>query len=155
MPIYAAGSPITVYRVEDALFPTRELLPDLRTLLDEIRRRPGMYLGAKSLYALEHQLMGIQFAEEFHDVPNDKRLRGFELDAFEHWVDQTFNAERLSVRSRHFARHIAGSDAAGFDLWFEWYDRFRREIAAGPMTGVTPKICHRLCVESHPCKAGT
>jgi hypothetical protein len=91
-----------------------------------------MYLGTKSIYALDHQLMGIRFAECFHDVPEDKRFGGFDLDTFETWVDQTLNTERLSVRSMYLARHIAGSDADGFDLWFEWYDRFRRDIEGGP-----------------------
>lgn len=107
--------------------PTREQLPDLPTLLAEIRRRPGLYLGTRSIFALDQQLMGIRFAEDFHDIPEEKRFGGFDLDSFEKWVDETLNTERLSVRSMHLARHIAGSDAAGFDLWFEWYDRFCRK----------------------------
>jgi hypothetical protein len=106
---------------------TRDLLPDLPTFLADIRRRPGMYLGSKSIYALEHQLMGIRFAEDFHDIPEASRFGGFDREAFEAFVERTFNEEGLMTRSFHLSRHIAGSDAAGFDLWFEWYDRFLRE----------------------------
>lgn len=113
----------------------REQFPTLPALLAAIRRRPGAYLGEKTILALEHQLYGIRFAEEFHGIPQGSRLGGFDLDAFERWVDQTLNTQRLSVRSFHLSRHVAGSDAAGFDLWFEWYDHFCRDHPADQAAG--------------------
>lgn len=107
----------------------REKIPDLQTMLAEIRLRPGMYLGTKSILAIDHQLMGIYFAEDFHKIPKNQRFGGFDIEAFEKWVDETLNTERLSVRSMYLAYHVAGSDSAGFDLWFEWYDRYCRETS--------------------------
>lgn len=86
-----------------------------------------MFLGTKSIHALQQVLNGIDFAERFHDIPEQARFGGFDSGAFEKWVDETFNTKRLSVNSFHLARELSGSDAAGFDLWFEWYDLFHRD----------------------------
>lgn len=104
----------------------RDHFPTLHSYFAEVRRRPGMYLGQKSILALEHQLIGISFAEDLHDIPTSARFDGFDIVAFENWVLTTFNTKRLSVRSFHLARLKTDSDAAGFDLWFEWYDRYIR-----------------------------
>ena len=117
------------------MHPIREQFPTLPALLAEVRRRPGLYLTEKSIQALHDQLIGIQFAEDFHDIPEQDRFGGFDLEGFEKWVEQTFNPKRLSVRSSHLARLLAGSDAAAFDLWFEWYDRYLREHPAAATTG--------------------
>lgn len=108
----------------------RELYPNLPDLLADIRQRPGIFLGCKSIEGMQHLLGGIQLAEDLHDIPLDSRFSGFDFTAFEEWVDRTFNTERLSVRSFYLSQHLAGSDSAGFDLWFEWYDHFCAITAA-------------------------
>jgi len=81
-------------------------------------------MARKSIDALRYQLMGIHFAEDFHEVPVMSRFGGFDFDAFEAWVEEKFNPKRLSVRSFGLAVIVAGSDGDGFDLWFRWYDEF-------------------------------
>jgi hypothetical protein len=102
----------------------REEIPDVPTLLAELRRRPGMWLGAKSIERLNQMLGGIEFAEDWHRIPTEVRFGGFDFGAFEAWVEQTYNPQRLSFRSFGLAATLAGSDAEGFDLWFRWYDEF-------------------------------
>ncbi len=113
----------------------REQFPDLPALLADVRRIPGAWLGQRSLLALQHKLWGIAFAEDFHGIPEGKRLGGFNLAAFEKWFDETLNTDQSCVNSFDLARMVAGSDAAGFDLWFEWYDRYRRERPAKAPAG--------------------
>jgi hypothetical protein len=107
----------------------RDRYPNLPSLLEAIRRRPGMFLGHRSAYGLSVLLMGLIFAEDYHDVPDADRLGGFDLAQFERWVEGKYNPGRLSHNSRSLAEHLAGSDGAGFDLWFRWYDEYR--AAAG------------------------
>jgi hypothetical protein len=109
----------------------RDIYPDLPSLLDAIRKRPGMFLGHKTIFGLSLLLMGIQFAEEYHDVPETTRFKGFDLPGFERWVESKYNPRRLSHNSRNLAEYLAG-DEAGFDMWFSWYDEFRSEGGRDP-----------------------
>jgi hypothetical protein len=103
----------------------RDQYPDLPSLLEAIRRRPGMFLGHKTVLGLSLLLSGIEFAEDYHVVPEPARIRGFDLPGFERWVESKYNPRRLSHNSCSLAEHIAVADEAGFDLWFSWYDEFR------------------------------
>jgi hypothetical protein len=94
-----------------------------------------MWLGGKSIRGLQMTLGGIEFAEDFHQVPTERRFGGFDFAAFETWVEQTHNPERLSLRSFGLSAHLAGSDAGGFDLWFRWYDAFLEERGGGAAAG--------------------
>jgi hypothetical protein len=69
----------------------REHYPDLPTWFADVRQRPAVHLGQKSIAALEHQLMGIDFAEDFYQIPAADRIGGFDRPAFEQWVDDTLN----------------------------------------------------------------
>jgi hypothetical protein len=102
----------------------REQVPDVPTLLGEVRRRPGMWIGTKSIERLNQMLGGIGFAEDWHRIPPEARFGGFDFAAYEAWVERTYNPRRLTVRSFGLAVILAGSDAEGFDLWFRWYDEF-------------------------------
>src|SRR5262249_33278325 len=103
----------------------REHYPDMPSLLEAIRRRPGMFLGQATVSGLDLLLAGILFAEDYHDVPKSSRIGGFDVDGFEKWVCSKYNPQQLSLKSSGLARHLAGSETAGFDLWFNWYDEFR------------------------------
>lgn len=102
----------------------RDRYPDMPTLLAAIRKRPGMFLGQQTIRGLHLFLCGIWFAEDFHTVPVDERIAGFDYAAFERWVDSRYNPQRLSTNSFTLAEKLAGSGAAGFDTWFAWYDEF-------------------------------
>lgn len=83
-----------------------------------------MFLGRKTARGLHLFLWGIDFAEEFHSIPAGERIGNFERGQFETWVAAMFNPQQLSLNSFGLAADLAGSDEAGFDLWFEWYDQF-------------------------------
>jgi len=103
---------------------TPDRYPDLPSLLEAIRKRPGMFLGHKTVYGLSVFLAGLAFAENYHNMPASDRLGGFDMEQFERWVEMKFNPSRLSLNSLSLAEHLAGSDESGFDLWFSWYDEF-------------------------------
>jgi hypothetical protein len=84
-----------------------------------------MYLGEKGIRLLGLFLFGIDYAENYHDVPEGSRIRGFDFAAFEKWVESKYNLSRLMLNSMSLAAHLAESDSAGFDLWFRWYDEYR------------------------------
>ncbi len=100
---------------------------DWPTFFEQVRRRPGMWLGHRSLTALQFLLHGVHLAEFFYDVPEGSRLGNFPFQEFEEWVERRYNPRRLSVNSFWMARDIADSEEAAFDLWFSWYDEFRNE----------------------------
>ena len=102
----------------------RDRYPDMPTLLAAIRARPGMFLGEQTVCGLHLLLGGINFAEDFHDLPAAGRIGGFDAAGFERWVEARHNPRRLSLNSFGLAARQAGSEAAGFDLWFGWYDAF-------------------------------
>lgn len=89
-----------------------------------IHARPAMFLGEKTARGLDLFLGGIDFAEDFHGVPAEARMRGFDRAGFERWVEARYNPRRLSLNSFSLASALAGGEEAGFDLWFGWYDEF-------------------------------
>lgn len=102
----------------------RDRYPDMPTLLAAIRTRPGMFLGHQTIRGLHLLLCGIAFAEDFHGMPEADRIGGFDAAGFERWVESRHNPQRLSLNSFGLAAQLAGSEVAGFDLWFGWYDAF-------------------------------
>lgn len=102
----------------------RDRYPDIPTLLAAIRARPGMFLVCKTVSGLHMLLCGIGFAEDFHGIPETERIGGFDREGFEQWVESRHNPRRLSLNSFGLAAYLAESEAAGFDLWFRWYDEF-------------------------------
>src|SRR5665213_2788280 len=97
--------------------------------LAAVRARPGMYIGGRSVNNLHFLLIGFSMAEYEYEVPSNKRLGGFDFEAFEEWIAARYNPQRLSVGSYYLARETSGSDEAGFLLWFQWYDAFRQSNA--------------------------
>jgi hypothetical protein len=110
---------------------------DLPTLFAAIRLRPGMFLGRKTIRGLHLFLSGIRFAEDFHGLPAEARISGFDSAGFERWVESKYNACRLSLNSCALAAHLAGADDFGFDLWFRWYDEFACVRPAEPGTAAS------------------
>jgi hypothetical protein len=101
------------------------LFKNFPDFLTAIREKPGMYTGGRSVTSLHLLLVGFGMAEYQYAIPEDKRLRGFDFNAFEDWIAGKYNPERLSAGSYYLARESAGSEEAGFLLWFQWYDEFR------------------------------
>ncbi len=112
----------------------REMYPNLPALFSAIRLRPALFLGHKTINGLHLLLSGIGFAEDFHGLPAEACIGGFDSAGFEQWVEFKYNPRRLSLNSLSLAAHLAGAEDSGFDLWFRWYDEFTcsRSDSGGP-----------------------
>jgi hypothetical protein len=82
-----------------------------------------MYMGARSVHLLDAFVGGFLIAEHAHDLPKEKHFTGFDFQAFDGWVVETIDSRSWS--SFRKAAERAGSEEAGFDLWYKWYDEFR------------------------------
>jgi hypothetical protein len=98
---------------------------DWPSLFEQIRLRPGMWLDKDSITALSNLKAGIELAELFHEVPDDKAFGGFDFDAFYHWVTAKYNPHKLSLDTFGLARYVCKTERDAFDKWYEWYDEFR------------------------------
>ena len=101
--------------------PSRSLasqITDWPSLLDQIRRRPGMWLGTASIERLRSFLGGIDLAEHLYHVPAERALAGFSFVEFEEWVEERFNPRRMSVLSFELARDRSDSQEEALTLWF-------------------------------------
>lgn len=105
-------------------------ITDWPSFFEEIRQRPGMWLVPPSPASLRNLLFGMDMAVYLYDVPEEKCLQGFNVDAFECWFQASFNPQQLPLNSFSMARRGAEDDAAGLRQWFVWYDAYRREQAA-------------------------
>ena len=94
---------------------------------EEIRKRPSLWIGKKSLIAFEAFWSGIFIAEMICNVPEEKQLSGFNWTAFEEWVDKKYNLKKLTVKSFYHAKQMASSDENAFDKWYEIYDLYKKE----------------------------
>jgi hypothetical protein len=99
---------------------------DYPSLLEEIRKRPQMYLGGeeRNLRLLGAFLDGFKTAEWFHNLPEAQHMGGFDWESYEKWVKHKYNTKRLSANSMPLALYVSDSEAAAFDLWFSWYDEY-------------------------------
>jgi hypothetical protein len=99
---------------------------DYPSLLEEIRKRPQMYLGGdeRNLESLATLLDGFKMAEWFHALPEAQHMGGFDWESYESWVKRKYNPKRLSLNSMPLAVYISDSSADAFDLWFSWYDEY-------------------------------
>ena len=99
----------------------------LPAFFEEIRKRPAMWFGKKSLVRFRAAMDGFIFAEDIYKIPEEKKLSGFDWLDFEKWVEEKYNHERLTVRSFYFAEQMASSDHEALDKWFEIYDLYMKE----------------------------
>lgn len=112
---------------------SRERYPDMPSLLAAVRVQPGLFLGRATITGLHHMMNGIGYAEELHAVPPESRYSGFDIDEFDRWVEVRHNLDMGTNRSYSVAAELAGSDSAGFDLWFDWYSEYVADQANSPI----------------------
>ncbi|WP_346353353.1 hypothetical protein [Azotosporobacter soli] len=99
------------------------MLNDLTNILYEIKEKPGMYIGYKSLTALADFLNGYLYA---------KREDGIKIDflpGFNAWI-----AEKYSIKSSHDWSRIISffhlSQEVAFDKFYEHLEEFLAEKEA-------------------------
>lgn len=106
----------------------RKRMPDWPALLSDVRAKPGLWTGGRTIRGLRLFRDGITCAERFHGITSDRRLGNFDWERFEAWIAARHNPRGDSVDSFWLAADAAGSDAAGFERWFEWYDEFNAAL---------------------------
>ena len=99
----------------------QDFYPDWPHFFEVLRTRPGMWLGGKSVTRLGAFIWGFAAAEHAHGV---EPLAGFDFAAFQLFVEAKIGWS--SAGSYGQALQVAKSEERAFDLWFEWYDEFRR-----------------------------
>lgn len=92
-------------------------------LLENIKRRPGMYLGAKSVTRLqaflEGMLCGLSYKEKNYQIDY--------LQDFATWIRKRFEVkEALSIASVLLS--VDSDEEKAFDLFFFEFDKFKAEI---------------------------
>ena len=93
---------------------------EIYNLLMDIRKRPGVYLGQKSLTLLHSFLGGyiVRLAEEgYTDV---------DLNDFQNYIANRFNIQSAHSWA-HIIRFYSGSEAEAFDRFYELLDEYLSE----------------------------
>lgn len=96
----------------------------IQSVIDRVRKRPGMYLGSKNLTALSHMLGGYKLAES--DMGIYQKAELFPLD-FRYM--QEFTKVRLKCNDNlgwwnHILNFCDGDEEMALDKFFELYDEF-------------------------------
>ena len=89
-------------------------------LLENIKKRPGMYIGTKSLIKLKHFLDGLFHALCFVDKQNKYPIF---LQGFQEWIQI-----RYDITSNHhwscILNFFSSNEAEAFDLFYEHLEEF-------------------------------
>jgi hypothetical protein len=88
-----------------------------------------MYMGGtetRSISAWNSFFSGFWMAEEFHQIPSDECMRGFDWPRFEQWLEEQYPGNYSPCFSSFaLARDMTKSESEGFDLWCSWYDSYQ------------------------------
>jgi hypothetical protein len=106
---------------------TRGMTATLRSAIDAVRRRPGMFLAKKSLHDLRVFLTGYLFALdrvrwEVNPDPSAFTFHGQELRAFERWLAKRLGRREDTGLERLLLVETGDDDEAAFHLFFVRWD---------------------------------
>lgn len=90
-------------------------------ILNEVRRRPGMYIGIPSLIRLASFLRGYDYALLKQDPAKNDPL----LELFRDWIHRRFQTTKLSWEDA-IVQHC-GDDRDAFRYFWELVDEFLNE----------------------------
>lgn len=94
----------------------------LYEMLQEIEKRPGMYLGKRSITRLRSFLDGYMGAREDLGLPQTEQER--EFNGFQEWIQERFN-----ITSSHGWDSIilfySADERDALDKFFELFEKFR------------------------------
>ena len=94
----------------------------LYEMLQEIKKRPGMYLGKRSITRLRSFLDGYMGAREDLGLPRTEQEK--EFNEFQEWIQQRFN-----ITSSHGWDSIilfySADERDALDKFFELFEKFR------------------------------
>jgi hypothetical protein len=116
------------------------------SLLAELRKRPAMFLGTRSLLAFQQFVWGFAAAELIYAIPDSRRneVEDFDWKAFESYIAARYNRAQLSLNSFSLAQFEAQQGRrevaerfreypGAWEIWWRWHDEFvdsRRDLAA-------------------------
>jgi hypothetical protein len=95
-------------------------MPAIPDLLDKIRKRPGIYLGERSLSALYHTIGGYALALGVHGIENDTPLRL--PNDFNDWVAYRLHYKESTSGWKRMILGASPDEAAAFTRFFELLD---------------------------------
>lgn len=92
-------------------------------VLEEIRKRPGLYLGKKSLYLLKAYINGYTYGINEY---NEEKTYNYFLD-FQSYVENRLSISKTPYGWDRIINSLCESEEEAFDKFFELYDEFMLE----------------------------
>lgn len=96
-------------------------MANFKEILQKIHQKPGMYLGAPSISALQMFLGGYLFARQEQNLALTPEEQEFEQ--FQGWVQQRFQVRATVSWAKVILLHAA-DERSGFELFFELWTEF-------------------------------
>ncbi|WP_445629556.1 hypothetical protein [Nostoc sp. DSM 114167] len=93
--------------------------------LKKVRSRPGLYLGRKSLTALQALLLGYKQAVVEHNIPEVEQLNCDLEDKFDEWLRKNYHMGN-AIGWYLFIINETESEVEAFHRFFELWDEFSK-----------------------------
>jgi hypothetical protein len=124
-----------------------EAMASDESLLDQIRKRPAMYLGEYSLSALSHFISGYCFALDIHAIRRSSDPNALPRD-FHDWVAYRLHFKESTSGWCSMILTCAGSEKDAFDRFFSLLDEYhaRRPHLVAKLVGIRQSYV-RTCGE--------
>ena len=95
-------------------------MPAVPDLLDRIRKRPGLYIGERSLSALRNAIVGYELALGVHEIDHDATLRL--PDDFNDWVAYRLQYKESTSGWKNMILSVCQDELAAFNRFFQLLD---------------------------------
>ena len=95
-------------------------MPAVPDLLDRIRKRPGLYIGERSLSALRNAIVGYELALGVHEILDDETLRL--PDDFNDWVAYRLHYKESTSGWKNMILNVCQDESAAFERFFQLLD---------------------------------
>lgn len=101
---------------------------DLYDLIENIRKRPSLYLGKPSLEHLQVFLDGYSFARRQLKIPPSQQEREFE--EFQTWTEEKFNQQNTQSWTK-IILFYSENEKMALERFFELFDEFVNQKKTG------------------------
>ncbi len=99
-------------------------MTDVFELLDQIQKKPGLYLGYPTVTGLYMFLNGYSYARQDQGLPLTQQEKSFEQ--FQGWIQQRFQIKATVSWAKIILLHTA-DERSGFERFFDLLAQFRQE----------------------------
>lgn len=96
------------------------------SIIETIRKRPGMYLGSNSITALFHFLNGYVKAEKEHDVYWRREMFPLDFEYMSEFTNVRLNYSGNMGWCHHILVYCEGDEEKALNKFFELYDEFNQ-----------------------------